>query len=170
MVTGDRSLSRTSRHVFGLALAACLLVACGPSGPVPEGFLSYSEMRDEYDRTLDEFPVDLPFPEGVNPHPPLETQIVTDPETTDLYEAGSGESQAFAYWECAWMVEVLKANGAGERAERALDMLESALDSDFYRLYYEDPERVWELKVLGGARNGDLRLLREFAVGCHVDS
>lgn len=132
--------------------------------------MSYGEMREEYDRTLDDFPADLPFPEGVDTHPPLESQIVTDPETTDLYEAGSGESQAFVYWECTWMVEVLKANGVGERAERALDMLESALDSDFYRLYYEDPERVWELKVLGGARSGDLRLFKDFAVGCHVDS
>ncbi|WEK13836.1 MAG: hypothetical protein P0Y48_01070 [Candidatus Microbacterium phytovorans] len=134
--------------------------------------MSYDEMREEYDRTLENFPDDLPFPEDVDTHPPLESQIVTDPSTTELYERGSGLVQAYLYWECAWMVQVLDAGGVGEQAEEALDVLESeaALDSEFRRLYYEDPGRMWELEVLGGARKGDLRSMRDFAVGCHVDS
>jgi len=130
--------------------------------------MSYDQMREEYDRTLENFPDDLPFPEAVDTHPPLESQIVTDPETTDLFQVGSGESQAYIYWECVWMVEALKADGDREGLDAAVDMLESALDSEFRRRYYEDPGRVWELEVLGGARTGDLSSLKDFAVGCHV--
>lgn len=69
-------------------------------------------------------------PEGVPTHPSLESQIVTDPETTDLFEVGSGSGQAYVYWECTWMMQVLAAGGVGEKADQGLDMLESALDSD----------------------------------------
>ncbi len=161
-----RSLGRASAVV----LLASPLVACTPDAPVQGGFMSYEEMRDAYDRTLENFPADLPFPEGVNPHPTLESQIVTDPETTDLFQVGSGEVQAYIYWECVWMTQALEADGDSERLDAAVDMLESALDSKFRRLHYEDPGRMWELEVLGGARKGDLRSMRDFAVGCHVDS
>lgn len=164
-------LGRASGYGVVLCVGAGL-VACAPDAPVQEGFMSYAQMREEYDRTLENFPADLPFPEGVNTHPPLESQIVTDPRTSDLYQVGSGLVQAYLYWECAWMMQVLDADGVGEQAELALDVLESeaALNSEFQRRYYEDPGRMWELEVLGGARKGDLSLMKDFAVGCDVDS
>ncbi|CAI9392881.1 hypothetical protein [Microbacterium sp. T2.11-28] len=161
-------------RVGGFGVVLCLLMTslagCDADAVTQEGFMSYDEMRAEYDRTLENFPDDLPFPEGVNTHPPLESQTVTDPETTDLFQTGSGESQAYIYWECTWMVQALEAGDDRARLDEALDMLESALDSRFHRLYYEDPGRVWELEVLGGARTGDLSSLKDFAVGCDVES
>ncbi|CAI9392878.1 hypothetical protein [Microbacterium sp. T2.11-28] len=132
--------------------------------------MSYDEMRDEYDRTLEDFPADLPFPEGVPTHPSLESQIVADPETTDLFEVGSGSGQAYVYWECTWMMQVLAADGVGEKADQGLDMLESALDSDMRARHFDDSSGVWENQVLRSARQGDLRLLKDFAVGCEGDS
>ena len=161
-----RSLGRASAVV----LLASPLVACTPDAPVQEGFMSYEEMRDEYDRTLENFPDDLPFPEGVDTHPPLESQIVTDPETTDLFEVGSGSGQAYVYWECTWMLQVLAAEGKGERADQGLDMLESALDSEMRARHFDDSSGVWENQVLRSARQRDLGMLRDFAVGCDGES
>ena len=132
--------------------------------------MSYDEMRDEYERTLEDFPADLPFPEGVDTHPSLESQIVTDPETTELFEVGSGSGQAYLYWECMWMLQVLAAEGVGEKADQGLDMLESALDSEMRARHFDDSSGVWENQVLRSARQGDLSLLKDFAVGCEGDS
>ncbi|WEK13835.1 MAG: hypothetical protein P0Y48_01065 [Candidatus Microbacterium phytovorans] len=132
--------------------------------------MSYEEMRDEYDRTLENFPAELPFPEGVDTHPALESQIVTDPETTDLFEVGSGSGQAYVYWECTWMLQVLAAEGKGRKADQGLDMLESALDSEMRARHFDDSSGVWENQVLRSARQGDLGLLRDFAVGCDGES
>lgn len=168
--------ARLFGRVGGFGVVLCLLMTslagCDADAVTQEGFMSYDQMREEYDRTLQNLPDDLPFPEGVNTHPPLESQIVTDPETTDLYQVGSGLVQAYLYWECAWMMQVLDADGVGEQAELALDVLESdaALNSEFQRRYFEDPGRMWELEVLGGARKGDLSSMKDFAEGCDVDS
>lgn len=169
-------VTATGRHwgpataLVALALTAVSLAGCARGAVAQEGFMSYDEMRAEYDRTLEDFPADLPFPEGVDLHPALETRTVLEPNTTDLFEVGSGSGYAYVYWECMWMLQVLAADGVGEKADQGLDMLESALDSDMRARHFDDSSGVWENQVLRSARQGDLSLLKDFAVGCEGDS
>ena len=165
---GTPSLDHAAALGIGLVLS---ILATGPAGCAPdererEGFMSYAEMREEYDRTLDNFPADLPFPEGVDLRPALETRTVLEPNTTDLFEVGSGSGYAYVYWECMWMLQVLAADGVGEAGDQGLDMLESALDSEMRARHFDDSSGVWENQVLRSARQGDLSLLNDFAVGC----
>ncbi len=170
MVTDSARLWRLTAALVGVTLASSTLAACGQAPPTQHGFLSFSEMRAEYDRTLEQFPPDLPFPEGVDTHPSVESRTILDPSTTDLFEVGSGEGYAYVYWECTWMLQVLAAEGKGERADQGLDMLESALDSEMRARHFDDSSGVWENQVLRSARQGDLGLLRDFAVGCDGES
>lgn len=155
-------MRRTKRSLLSIPLAIVLAIAgagCtgNESGGTPAGFMDRAGVQAEYDETISRFPYELPsgvtFPTDVQP-------AASDQPT--IYQKGSGVTQAYQFWECAWQHRALDAQGTDQATvDQAVGELERGLSSIYQTRYLEDPDGIWK-NTIDEAKLGDLSSLGEF--------
>lgn len=152
---------RTTRLLLSVPIVAAVfsLAACaaGDGAGVPKGFMDRAGVQAEYDEVVKHFP--YPLPKGVSF--PAKIQPEASGQRT-IYQKGSGLTQAYQYWQCAWQASALDAQGSDpSTVDKALAELERGLGSVYQTQYFEDPDGVWK-KTIDEAKLGDLSGLGEF--------
>jgi hypothetical protein len=116
--------------------------------------LSYDGYVAEYRLALGT----LTWPSGATPNP--------DPMNADRsanYEAGSGEGDAVARWQCAWSGDYLTHRASNpQAAQKALEVYGSIQTLPAWKRAYSDPNtRAVILDSLSKARLGDPSLIQQ---------
>ena len=114
----------TKRISMCIALLLCLLIAgCSNSDSGERGFTDFEHIEAEYLETI----ANLNWPKGVTLPESLEGE-----DTGASFQVGYGDTRASNLWEYCWMKEWLDTyNTDPERAQKALDELETAFDMPY---------------------------------------
>lgn len=152
------------RRKAAVLIAVLLLSGCGtsPDGGAPDtsgngGMLTWQQANEEYRATVEDFPFELmnsdEFPEHM---PKAQT-------ASSLYARGSGEGQAYIYWQCSVERDILDHGRTdAEHAQKSLGRLRKLLDTDWFKTYYEDKDGVYENDVIGRSELGDFSTMQSF--------
>lgn len=148
-------------RIVVLTTAMLLLSGCGTAsnGGVSGngGMLTWQQANEEYKATVEDFPFALmngdKFPTNM---PKAQT-------ASSLYAKGSGEGQAYSYWQCSVERNILDNSKTDtETARKSLKQLRRLLDTDWFKNYYEDKDGIVENDVIGKSELGDYSTMRDF--------
>ncbi|MCH9276613.1 hypothetical protein JS533_010090 [Bifidobacterium amazonense] len=119
--------------------------------------LTWQQANEEYRATVEDFPFELMNGDKFPEHMPKAQAA------SSLYTKGSGEGQAYFYWQCSVERNILDNSQTNtEQAGKSLLQLRKLLDADWFKTYYEDRDGTFENDVIGKSELGDYSTMREF--------
>ena len=137
-----------TRRRAAILTAVMLLSGCGTtpnrgtSGS--GGMLTWQQANEEYKATVEDFPFELMNGDA------FPANIPKAQAASSLYAKGSGEGQAYVYWQCSVERDILDNSQTNAEAARgALQQLRKLLDTDWFKNYYEDKDGIYENDVIG---------------------
>ncbi|OXN00373.1 30S ribosomal protein S14 [Bifidobacterium vansinderenii] len=151
-----------TRHKAAMLIAAMLLLSgCGTTsnGGASDngGMLTWQQANEEYKATVEDFPFALMNDDKFPANMPKAQS------SSSLYAKGSGEGQAYFYWQCSVERNILdNSRTAPETARESLKQLRKLLDTDWFKNYYEDKDGIVENDVIGKSELGDYSTMRDF--------
>ncbi|MBW9110157.1 hypothetical protein [Microbacterium ureisolvens] len=155
-----RTLLQVAAVGSGIVLGAWIPsagAAAAPAGAAAEGsglegFIDIDGVHAEYRAAISNFR--LPLPTGWSF--PAES-AVREPEPNVMWEQGTGEFEAYLYWQRAVATAAQDAHLRGDDAEadRLLDALESGYNSSTRRGLIDDPDNLFVTVTIGPARGGN---------------
>lgn len=150
-----------TRRRAAILTAVMLLSGCGTtpnrgtSGS--GGMLTWQQANEEYKATVEDFPFELMNGDA------FPANIPKAQAASSLYAKGSGEGQAYVYWQCSVERDILDNSQTNAEAARgALQQLRKLLDTDWFKNYYEDKDGIYENDVIGKSELGDYSTMRDF--------
>lgn len=150
-----------TRRRAAILTAVMLLSGCGTtpnrgtSGS--GGMLTWQQANEEYKATVEDFPFELMNGDA------FPANIPKAQAASSLYAKGSGEGQAYVYWQCSVERDILDNSQTNAEAARgALQQLLKLLDTDWFKNYYEDKDGIYENDVIGKSELGDYSTMRDF--------
>ncbi|MFY1715828.1 hypothetical protein ACJ8KP_09555 [Bifidobacterium breve] len=153
--------SGTRRRAAILTAVMLLLSGCGttPNGGTSGsgGMLTWQQANEEYKATVEDFPFELMNGDA------FPANIPKAQAASSLYAKGSGEGQAYVYWQRSVERDILDNSQTNAEAARgALQQLRKLLDTDWFKNYYEDKDGIYENDVIGKSELGDYSTMRDF--------
>ena len=119
--------------------------------------LTWQQANEEYKATVEDFPFELMNGDA------FPANIPKAQAASSLYAKGSGEGQAYVYWQCSVERDILDNSQTNAEAARgALQQLRKLLDTDWFKNYYEDKDGIYENDVIGKSELGDYSTMRDF--------
>ena len=124
-----------TRRRAAILTAVMLLSGCGttPNGGTSGsgGMLTWQQANEEYKATVEDFPFELMNGDA------FPANIPKAQAASSLYAKGSGEGQAYVYWQCSVERDILDNSQTNAEAARgALQQLRKLLDTDWFKNYY----------------------------------
>lgn len=133
-----------------LTLAGC----SGASATTPEeGFMDHAAYSQEYRASK----AQLTFPPG---YPATRERIEPD-EEDNVWEVGSGTSDAVAEWNCAWGAEYLRTRTTSDRGAAALDMFTRIRETPAWDKAWPPDSQAVINQIISKAELGDPSEMQE---------